>query len=146
MAHKRSANGATGKKRTGRKRGERPLMFLWLGFAVVAVFAFGVAILNGNFRQAAPDTSFAIASPVAGSTVGAPVDLKVALKGSTLGVPTDGLDHLHVSVDGGQLLVLYESPDLSLPLSQGKHTVVVELAGPSHQPLLQAQSVSFVVR
>ncbi len=146
MAHKRSVNGVTGKKRTSQKRGERPLVFLWLGIAIVGAFAFGGALLNGTFHQAAPDISFSIASPVAGSTVGALVDLRVMVKGSTLGAPTDGLDHLHVSVDGGQPLALYESPDLSLPLSQGKHTVVVELAGPSHQPLLQAQSVSFVVR
>lgn len=146
MAQKRSVNVVTGNKRTNQKRGGRPLLFLWLGIAVVAAFALGGALLSGSLRQAAPGTSFSISSPIAGSTVSAPVDLRVTLRGSTLGVPTDGLDHLHVSVDGGQLLALYESPDLSLPLSQGKHTVVVELAGPSHQPLLPAESVSFVVR
>ncbi|MBX3308986.1 MAG: hypothetical protein KF739_00950 [Cryobacterium sp.] len=45
-----------------------------------------------------------------------------------------------------QPLGVYQTPEFSLQLSQGDHTVVVELAGPSHQALLPAQTVSFVVR
>ena len=147
MAHKRVERSVAANKGSGSKRGERPLLSLWLGIAVVSAFALGGALLNGNFRQAAPDTSFSITSPVSGSTLSGPIDLNVALSGTTLGTPTDGLDHLHISLDGGQPLALYENPELSLPpLSGGEHTIIVELAGPSHQALLPAQSVSFVVR
>lgn len=147
MAHQRSVRSVVANKGSGAKRGERPLWFLWVGIAVVAAFALGGAVLNGAFRQAAPGTSFSIASPAAGSTMSGPFDLKVTLAGTTLGTPSDGLDHLHVSLDGGQPLALYDKPELTLPpLSAGDHTIVVELAGPSHQAILPAQSVSFVVR
>ncbi|MBX3308996.1 MAG: hypothetical protein KF739_01005 [Cryobacterium sp.] len=146
MARKSSLSGVGNKKRASQKRAGLPLQILWVGIAVVAVVALGSAIMNGTFRQAEPGTSFSIVSPTAGSTVTTPVDLVVALKGATIGVPADGLDHLHVSIDGGQLLALYQTPELNMRLSQGDHTVVVELAGPSHQALLPAQTVSFVVR
>lgn len=146
MAHKSSLNGASNKKRSRLKHPNLPIQILWLGIAVVAVVALGNAMMNGAFRQAEPGTSFTIVSPTASSTVTAPVDLVVALKGATLGAPAYGLDHLHVSIDGGQPLALYQTPELNMRLSEGDHTVVVELAGPSHQAQLPAQAVSFVVR
>lgn len=126
----------------------RPLLWIAAGLAVLAA-ALALA-LRGTASAEAADVptpaSFTIISPARGATVGSPVQLAVAVKGSALGSPTAGLDHLHVSIDGGPALALYKNHALSVPLKPGKHVIGVDLAGPTHEPMLPAQYVAFTVR
>lgn len=128
------------------KRRTRPsaVRLLQLGVLMAFVVVGGVLLARGSGEEA-PGTTVRIASPTADAETTAPVPLKVDLQGTTLGSPAEGLDHLHVAVDGGQPLALYETPQVSLPLVPGPHTLAVELAGPDHQPITAVQSVSFVV-
>lgn len=105
-----------------------------------------VAALASGGAMAAQAPSFSITSPAAGATVTSPVSLVVAVQGAKIGQPTDGLDHLHVVVDGGPVMPVYKPGPLKLPLTAGKHTVEVELAGPTHQPLAPPKSVTFTVK
>lgn len=112
--------------------------------SLLAIFGLGPALHSVRYADATP--SFAIVSPETGTTVGSPVQLSVAVKGAGLGWPITGRDHLHVAIDGGSVEAVYEDRLLSLPLVPGRHTVVVELAGPSHAALLPPKYVTFTVR
>ncbi|MBS0211714.1 MAG: hypothetical protein JSR26_00855 [Proteobacteria bacterium] len=102
-----------------------------------------MAAAGGALAQA---PAFAIASPKAGATVTSPVSVVVTVAGVKLGKSTDGLSHLHLSVDGGPTKPVYKEGPVRFTLPPGKHTLHVELAGPTHQPLLPAQSVTFTVK
>lgn len=123
----------------------RPIL---IGLGVVLVLVFGAAAMSGSFKSDKNPSaaSFTITNPAANATVASPVKLSVAVKDSTLGAPTDGLDHLHVAVDGGEPEAIYDNRDRVLSLPPGPHTVIVDLAGPDHQSVLPMQTVSFVVR
>lgn len=95
---------------------------------------------------AAQSPSFGITAPAAGATVSSPVAIVVAVQNAKIGKPTDGLGHLHVSVDGGPAMAVYQPGPVDLSLPAGKHTVEVELAGPTHAALLPPKSVTFTVR
>lgn len=105
-----------------------------------------VALAASGGALAAEVPSFTIASPAAGAVVSSPVSVVVDVKGAQIGKPTDGLDHLHVSIDGGPAIAVYKNGPLSLPMKPGKHTVAVELAGPTHQPLEPPKRVAFSVK
>ncbi|MBB6085492.1 hypothetical protein [Castellaniella defragrans] len=90
--------------------------------------------------------SFVIQSPAQGAVVNSPVILQIDVQGATIGQPIEGLDHLHLSVDGGSEVAIYRNGLLRLPLAPGKHTIFVELAGPTHEGLLPPKSVAFTVR
>ncbi|MEO6976260.1 MAG: hypothetical protein ABI144_10385 [Gallionella sp.] len=104
------------------------------------------ALVAGSQAQAATAPSFSIVSPQAGTTVASPVTLEIGVQGAQIGRPVDGLDHLHISVDGGPELALYQNRRVAVPLPAGRHTLQVELAGPTHQALLPPKSVTFTVR
>mgnify|MGYP003382662160 FL=1 len=91
-----------------------------------------IAILGTSSRPAA---SFAIASPISGSTVDSPMQLRIAVAGAKIGKPRDGLDNLHVKVDDGEVQAIYYPSAPTVLLSTGQHTIIVDLAGPDHQSL-----------
>lgn len=129
------------------KRGPSRARLLWGGAILVAVIvAIGGARLAQSSGSQATAASFLITSPASGATVSSPVPWAVKLQSAQIGSPTDGLDHLHISVDGGETLAVYETPVPPLRLSPGRHTVMVELAGPDHRALTTTQSVSFIVK
>lgn len=136
--------GAKGSRNS--RKGRVGAGFLWGGITLVAVMAIGAAVFVQNSGNEASAMSFRIASPTSEASVSSPVPLSVVLHGAKIGLPTDGLDHLHIAVDGGQTLAIYETPEPSLTLPPGRHTLLVEVAGPDHQALTAAQSVTFVVR
>lgn len=105
--------------RGGHKKGHAKLLFLWGGPAIVAVAAIVASVLAGNSTGETSAVSFRIASPTSEASVSSPVPLSVVLEGAKLGLPTDGLDHLHIAVDGGQTLAIYETPEPSLTLPPG---------------------------
>lgn len=95
---------------------------------------------------AATTPTFTIVSPQAGSTVSDPVKLDVKVTGTQIGTPSSGDDHLHVMVDGGEVQAVYKNRVLTLQLPPGKHTIGVDLAYPTHQPVLPWKYVDFTVR
>ncbi len=119
-------------------------MRIALGVAVLAVAVVAVALRS---RGAAddPDVAFTIHSPSDGTTVTSPVILDVGLQGATLGLPQNGLDHLHLSLDGGLPIAEYSSSRLPLQIPPSHHTLTVEIAGPDHAPGLPSRSVTFAV-
>ena len=74
------------------------------------------------------------------------MQLRIAVAGAKIGQPSDGLDHLHVKVDDGQLQAIYYPSAPTVLLSSGQHTIVVDLAGPDHRSLTPPQFVTFLVR
>lgn len=104
------------------------------------------ALLPAVAAQAAGDPDFTIVTPKAGATVTSPVQLTIKVVNAEIGKPTDGLDHLHVSVDNGPAQPMYENRVVSVDLPAGQHTIAVDLAGPTHAPLLPPKSVTFTVK
>lgn len=116
---------------------------------VVAGVAAGLALACAapvTTIRAAATPSFTIVSPKAGSTVGDPVKFEVAVQGAKIGQPSTGDDHLHVTVDGGEVQAVYKNRVFSLQLPPGKHTIGVDLAYPTHEPVLPWKYVDFTVR
>lgn len=116
-------------------------------FAALAAFV-GLALYpHAAAVAAAPErtVAFEIVAPAEGATVQRPVRLELSLSGAEIGRPSDGLDHVHVAVDGGRARSIYEPGPIPLDLAPGKHTVMVEIAGPNHRALLPAKHVSFTV-
>lgn len=97
-------------------------------------------------ESAAPAASFQIEAPTAAATVRSPVSVKILVRGATIGSPEDGLDHLHIAVDHGEVVPVYKMPLAPLKLAPGQHTLEVDLAGPDHRPLTAPQSVTFTVK
>lgn len=113
-------------------------------FAVVAslgLYSSTAAVAADQGRSVA----FDILAPAEGATVKRPVQLELSLSGAEVGRPADGLDHVHVAVDGGRARSIYQPGPIPLDLAPGKHTVMVEIAGPNHRALLPAKHVSFTV-
>lgn len=124
-----------------------PRRGLWIrvaaGVTTLAVAGALIAVRAGSGSD--PGATLTINAPRDGATVTSPVTLDVALHGAKLGAPGDGLDHLHLSLDGGQPIADYDSSRLPLQITPGRHTLTIELAGPDHAPLLPQQSVTFTV-
>lgn len=95
--------------------------------------------------SAAP-LNFTIESPAQGATVDSPVVVRVDTHGIRIGKPVDGLDHLHISVDNGPEIAVYRNEDVRIPLKPGMHVIAVELAGPTHRPLMPPKTVHVLVR
>ena len=115
-----------------------------LGSAVALVL---VVSASAAFAEGAtPAPSFQIESPAATTSVRSPVLVKILVHGATIGSPEDGLDHLHIAVDHGEVVPVYKMPVAPLKLAPGQHTLEVDLAGPDHQPLTAPQSVTFTVK
>jgi len=98
-----------------------------------------------DFAHSPRAASFQIESPTAAANIRSPVAIKVALHGATLGKPVDGLDHLHISVDGGEAIPVYAAPIPPLQLAPGRHTLTMDVAGPDHRPLTATKTVTFTV-
>ncbi|MGB3424242.1 MAG: hypothetical protein WBF84_11695 [Castellaniella sp.] len=111
----------------------------------IAIGSMALLLFSGD-ALSATSPAFAIQSPVQGAIVNSPVILQVEVQGAKIGQPIEGLDHLHLSVDGGSEIAIYRNGLLRLPLTPGKHTLFVELAGPTHEGLLPPESVTFTVR
>lgn len=124
---------------------------VWTGAVIVAAVVLGSVMRSKGLNatdgtSATPAASFAISSPMAGTTISSPVQLRIAVTGAKIGQPSDGLDHLHVEVDDGDVQAIYDRSALAVPLSRGQHTIMVDLAGPDHQSLTPPQLVTFFVR
>ena len=118
---------------------------LFAAIALAACLALGAFLPATAARAATP--SFKILSPANGSTVSNPVKLEIAVTGAKIGTPSSGDDHLHVSVNGGEAQAIYHySHALSLTLPKGKNTIAVDLAYPTHMPVVPWQKVTFTVR
>ena len=116
--------------------------------SLAALLSIGGWLMTRGSPSDRPDEagrSLTIISPVAGKVIGTPVRVHIGLVGSTLGQPSNGLDHLHVSIDGSPPQAVYANPDFTISMEPGKHSLAVELAGPDHLPLLPPQAVSFIV-
>ncbi len=74
------------------------------------------------------------------------MQLRIAVAGAKIGNPSDGLDHLHVTVDDGEVQAIYYPSAPTVLLSSGQHTIIFDLAGPDHQSLTPAKFVTFYVR
>lgn len=143
-------------KMSGGVKSRRRRSPVWIAVAAAAgvlmILALSPALrgmLQADNLHAAPvaqAVSFAIVSPKSGAMVNSPVQLRMTVTGTELGRPFAGLDHLHVSVDGGPAQAIYKNRVLSLPLTPGKHIIAADLAGPAHQSLLPAKYVAFTVR
>ncbi|HEU0196393.1 MAG TPA: hypothetical protein VFQ88_04145 [Nevskiaceae bacterium] len=114
--------------------------------AAAGVLALGALLPMTAVQAAAAPLGFSIESPTAGSTVADPVQLKIGVTGTRIGPPSSGYDHLHVRVDGGEVQAVYKNRTLELQLPPGKHRISVDLADPTHEPLLPWQTVTFTVR
>lgn len=117
-----------------------------LGGAIALCLAVSVPAFATGAANATPAASFQIESPTATTSVRSPVPVKILVNGGTIGSPEDGLDHLHISVDHGEVVPVYKMPVAPLKLAPGQHTLEVELAGPDHQPLTAPQMVTFTVK
>ncbi len=114
------------------------------GAVVLAMgLAFGVAL---SPTVSAAEIDFHIVSPADGAVVSSPVKLKIAVEGTTIGKPSEGLDHLHYAVDGGEATPIYKNHVIELDLAPGKHSLWVNIAGPTHRPLMPAKTVTFTVK
>lgn len=122
----------------GRRRGVR----LIAGLAAGALLACGLPVTVASAATAA----FTIVSPKAGSTVSDPVKLEIAVTGAEIGQPSSGNDHLHVMVDGGEVQAVYKNQVFSLQLPPGKHSIGVDLAYATHQPVSAWKFVDFTVK
>jgi hypothetical protein len=119
---------------------------VWTGTVIYIVVALGKGLNATLGTDSRPAASFAIASPISGTTVSSPMQLRIAVAGAKIGQPSDGLDHLHVTVDDGDLQAIYYPAAPTVLLSSGQHTITVDLAGPDHQSLTPPQFVTFFVR
>jgi hypothetical protein len=117
----------------------------WLGTAAF-VLAGSTPALGTAAGAAASAAAFQIESPTATASVRSPVAVKILVHGATIGSPEDGLDHLHIAVDHGDVVPVYKMPVAPLALAPGRHTLEVDLAGPDHQPLTAPQTVTFTVK
>ena len=117
-----------------------------VGAAAALLIGVGAAVVLLPRDHTPARVSFSVVAPAEGAVVGSPVRLDVALRGATIGTPTSGRDHLHIWVDGAGPVADYTGSDTTLPLPPGPHTLIVQLAGPDHAPLLPDASVRFAVR
>ena len=117
-----------------------------LGSAIAFALVVATPVLAKDAASATPAPSFQIQSPTAATSVRSPVPVKILVHGATIGSPEDGLDHLHIAVDHGDVVPVYKMPVAPLQLAPGQHTLEVELAGPDHQPLTAPQTVTFTVK
>lgn len=107
--------------------------------ALAAAFAAGAAM-------AAEAPTFTIVSPTDGATVSSPVSVMVEVKGGTIGRPADGLDHLHIAIDGGQETPIYQPGPIILTLDPGEHSLSMDIAGPTHRPYGPPTQIHFTVQ
>lgn len=119
----------------------RPRSHTLVALAVASVLA---ATSTAALAGARPDLT--IASPKPGTVVHSPVQLVIYLTNAKIGRPVTGLDHLHISIDHGPVMADYKSTFLSIALPPGKHLIAVELAGPTHAPLLPWKTVQVTVK
>lgn len=112
-----------------------------VGIAITAIFACAAPA-----AALAATPTFTIVSPQAGSTVTDPVKLAITVTGAAIGTPSSGDDHLHVTVDGGEVQAVYKNRVMSLQLPPGKHRIGVDLAYASHEPVAPWKFVEFTVR
>lgn len=117
-----------------------------LGSATALALAISAPVLAKDSGTATPAASFQIESPTANASVRSPVAVRIAVHGATVGRPEEGLDHLHIAVDHGDVVPVYKMPVSPLKLAPGQHTLEVDLAGPDHRPLTAPQIVTFTVK
>lgn len=117
-----------------------------LASAIAFALIVATPALAKDAGSATPAPSFQIESPTSATSVRSPVSVKILVRGATIGSPEDGLDHLHIAVDHGDVVPVYKMPVAPLKLAPGQHTLEVELAGPDHQPLTAPQTVTFTVK
>ena len=118
----------------------------WTGSVIFFAMALGNGLIATLGTASRPAASFAITSPISGATVDSPMQLRIAVAGAKIGKPSDGLDHLHVKVDDGEVQAIYYPSAPTVLLSNGQHTIIVDLAGPDHQSLTPPKFVTFFVR
>lgn len=100
------------------------------------------------FRESTVVPTISVTSPANGATIASP-NVDITLSVLNFAVATSGGDgHIHYTVDGGAVIMKYDTNPISLTgLSPGEHTVNLELVDNNHQPLSPAQtaSVTFTV-
>ncbi len=123
--------------------GRRRAIRVAIAAVLVASGIIGVQAVRGS-QGPAVGVAVAIDSPAADATVTNPVHFTFTVTGATLGAPENGLDHLHLSLDGGPELGLYEN-SLTSPIPAGRHTLTVELADAAHDSTGVSAESTFTV-
>lgn len=112
--------------------------------AAVAAGALVVVQLVRQSNTESAGVTVSVQAPATDATVSNPVLFEFAVQGGRLGTPEQGLDHLHVSLDGAQAVGVYQRSFTS-SLEPGRHTLVVELADASHASLGATARTTFTV-
>lgn len=102
------------------------------------------------FQEAGAIPSLSVTSPGNGASVAGPdVNVEISVQNFVVGNPGAGIDgHIHYTLDGGSVVMKYDTDPISLTgLTDGNHTLNLELVDNSHQPLSSpvTTSVSFDV-
>ncbi|MBU2921928.1 T9SS type A sorting domain-containing protein [Winogradskyella psychrotolerans] len=102
------------------------------------------------FQEAGAVPTLSVTTPSNGELVAGPdVNVEISVQNFVVGNAGAGIDgHIHYSVDGGSVVMKYDTDPISLTgLTDGTHTLDLELVDNSHQPLASpvTASVSFDV-
>lgn len=131
----------------GQRRGRTPRRTAALRIVAAAALAVGALIVVQLVRQSNTESAgvtVSVRAPASDATVSNPVRFAFTVQGGRLGTPEQGLDHLHVSLDGGQAVGVYQNSFTS-SLPPGRHTLVVELADAAHDSLGATARTTFTV-
>ncbi|TAM78180.1 hypothetical protein EPN44_01435 [bacterium] len=133
-------------QKTGvRKQHRRWATMFRIGAALLLAAGLLVVVqLVRQSQQQPAGLSLSVESPASGGMVSNPVRFAFKVGGARLGAPEQGLDHLHISLDGGPEVGVYQDA-FSAPLPAGQHTVVAELADALHDSLGVSARVTFTV-
>lgn len=109
-------------------------------------------IMIDDFTWTAPttDPTLAISSPVSGTTFNpltSSVNITLAINNFNVANGT-GDGHIHYTVNGGSVVMKYDTTPISIPVTAGNtYTVAIELVDNSHQPLSPAvgATITFTV-
>lgn len=102
------------------------------------------------FQESNPVPALSVTAPTNGATIASPdVNIELSVLNFVVGTPGAGIDgHIHYTVDGGSTVMKYDTDPIALTgLTDGEHTVDLELVDNTHTPLNPAvtASVTFTV-
>lgn len=113
------------------------------------VRSYGTAVVYWDdlsfFQEAGAVPALSVTSPSNGETVAGPdVNVEISVQNFVVGNPGAGIDgHIHYTLDGGSVVMKYDTDPISLPgLTDGTHTLNLELVDNNHQPLASPVTTS----